>query len=99
MYLFMLERRKGTENGRERNIDVRHTHDQFPLTQPPGDLACNLGMCLDGESNWRPFSLQVGAQFIQPHQLGGLVLFVYELERCGQNIWLQFLWGQNEREN
>ena len=37
---------------------------------PAGDLACNPGMCPDGESNRRPFGLQVGAQSTEPQQPG-----------------------------
>ena len=36
-----------------------------PLT---GDLACNLGMCPDWESNWQPFGLQASNQSTEPHQ-------------------------------
>ena len=32
-----------------------------------GDLAQNPGMCPDWESNWRPFSLQAGAQSTDPY--------------------------------
>ena len=35
-----------------------------------GDLAHSPGLCPDGESNQRPFSLQAGAQSIEPHQPG-----------------------------
>ena len=40
---------------------------------PTGDLAHNPGMCLDWELNWQPFSLQVGAQFTEPHQPVSLI--------------------------
>ena len=35
-----------------------------------GDLACNIGTCPDWELNWRPFGLQVGDQYTEPHQPG-----------------------------
>ena len=37
---------------------------------PPGDLACNPGMCPDWESNWRQFGLQASTQSTEPHQPG-----------------------------
>ena len=64
-YLF-LERWKGREKKRERNINV-----WLPLEYPPtGDLACHPGMCPDRESNWRPFGSQAGTQSTEPHQPG-----------------------------
>ena len=46
IYLF-LERGKGREKGRERNIDWLLV--SYILT---GDKTCNLGMCPDQELNW-----------------------------------------------
>ena len=37
-------------------------------TPQTGDLACNPGMCPDGESNQQPFGLQASAQSTGPHQ-------------------------------
>ena len=37
---------------------------------PPGDLARNLGMCPDWESNWRPFGLQAHSQSTELYQPG-----------------------------
>ena len=63
---FFLERSKGREKERERNINM-----WLPLTCPPtGDLAHNPGMCPDWESNLRPSSSQAGAQSTEPHQPG-----------------------------
>ena len=49
MYLF-LERGEGRENERERNINVREISIASHMP-PPGDLACNPGVCPDQESN------------------------------------------------
>ena len=40
----------------------------LPHAPPTGDLACNTGMCLDCESNQRPFGCQAGAQSTEPQQ-------------------------------
>ena len=42
---------------------------------PPGDLACNPGMCPDWGLNQWPFGSQASAQFTQPHQPGHDILF------------------------
>ena len=39
-------------------------------TPPTGGLACNTGMCPDGESNQQPFGSQAGAQSTEPHHPG-----------------------------
>ena len=50
-YLFIF-REKGKEGGRKRGRDTS-VCGWLPLARPPtGDLACNLGMCPDWESNW-----------------------------------------------
>ena len=73
IYLF-LERGKGREKGRERNISV-----WLPLAVPPtGDLARNPGVCPDWESNRRPFGLQASTQSTEPHQ-PGLICILYIL--------------------
>ena len=40
------------------------------LMLPSGDLALNLGMCPNWESNQQPFGPQAGAQSTEPHQPG-----------------------------
>ena len=62
IYLF-LERGKGREEERERNISV-----WLPLTPPTGDLANNPGMCPDWELNQQPFGSQASTQSTEPHQ-------------------------------
>ena len=63
-YLFIF-RQKGMEGEREGEIYqcvvASHAH-------PTGDLAHNLGMCPDWESNQRPFDFQADAQSTKPHQ-------------------------------
>ena len=64
LFIHFLERWR--EEERKRNINV-----WLPLTcAPTGDLAHNLGMCFDGESNWRPFDSQASTQSTEPQQLG-----------------------------
>ena len=54
------------EEERERNINI-----SLPLACPtPGNLTYNPGMCPYWELNQRPFSSQVSAQSIEPHQPG-----------------------------
>ena len=54
---------RGSEEKRERNIDVRDT-------PPTGDLAHNPGTCPDWGSHRQPFGSQVGAQSTEPQQPG-----------------------------
>ena len=42
---------------------------------PTRDLACNTGMCPDGELNRQPFGLQDDAQLTELHQSGLCLLF------------------------
>ena len=37
---------------------------------PTGHLACNSGMCLDGDLNQQPSGSQAGTQSTEPHQPG-----------------------------
>ena len=70
-----LERGKGREKERDRNIDVGEKHPSVASRMPPpGDLAHNLGMCPDWELNQQPFGLQASAQSTEPHQ-PGLIFF------------------------
>ena len=70
-YLLISERREGREKERERNIYVQEIHRLVAFyTSPTGDLAINLGMCPDQESNQWPLGSQVGTQSIEPHQPG-----------------------------
>ena len=48
-----LERGEGREKDGEKHQYVLACH-----VAPTGDLACNPGMGLGWESNWRPFGLQ-----------------------------------------
>ena len=63
-YLFIFrERKRGRKKGKHQCVVA----SQAP---PTGDLACNLGMRPDWESNQRPFGSQAGAQSTEPHQPG-----------------------------
>ena len=46
---------------------------------PTGDPARNPGMCLDWESNWRPFGSQAGTQSTEPHEPGLRVSFLRQM--------------------
>ena len=50
-YLFIF-RERGREGVREGEKHQRVVASHIP---PTGDVAHNLGMCPDWESNWRPF--------------------------------------------
>ena len=54
--------------GRERNIYVWEKQSAASHTPWTGDLACNLGLCSDQESNQQPFGLQAGTQSTELHQ-------------------------------
>ena len=70
-FYLLLERGEGRKKERERYIDVRKKHWSLLLTHTlTGDQICNLSMCPDQESNWRPFSLQGDAQPTEPHRSG-----------------------------
>ena len=64
-----LERRERREKKRERNINVRETHQSVAShTAPTRVLACNPGMCPDTESNRQRFGSQASIQFTEPHR-------------------------------
>ena len=65
-YLFIF-RERGREGERE---GEKHQCVVASWAPPPGDLACNPGMCPDRESNWPPFGSQAGIQSTEPHQPG-----------------------------
>ena len=60
--------KRGREGERER--DIVWLPLTCPLLETWPDLAPNLGMCPDWESNQWPFGLQVGVQSTDPHQPG-----------------------------
>ena len=64
LYLF-LERGEGKKREGE-----KHQCVVASCMPPTGDLTHNPGMCLDWESNQRPFGSQAGAQSTEPHQAG-----------------------------
>ena len=86
IYLFIYLFLEGREEERERNINV-----WLPLCAPPsGDLAGNLGMCPDWESNQQPCGSQAGTQSAEPHQLG---LIFKELRILCMNKYLLHTYG------
>ena len=64
MYLFVERGKQG-----EREWE-KHQCEVASCVLSTGDLACNLRMCPDWESNWWPLGLQVGTQSTEPHQPG-----------------------------
>ena len=65
-YLFIF-RERGREGEREGEKQQSVVASCVP---PTGDLACNLGLCPDWESNQESFDSQAGAQSTEPHQPG-----------------------------
>ena len=64
IHLFLESGREGERKGEKHQCVVAFR------TPPTRDLVSNPGMCLDWESNRRPFGLQAGTQSTEPHQLG-----------------------------
>ena len=62
LFIFRERGREGEREG-EKHQSVVASH-----VPPTGDLAHNPGMCLDWESNQRPFGLQAGTQSTGSHQ-------------------------------
>lgn len=71
MYLLIFRKGKGGGERRETSICGCLSH------APCWDLACNLGMCPDWESNWRPFGSQAYSQSTELHQLGLLIFDLF----------------------
>ena len=62
IYLFL-------ERGEGREKEKREKHQLAASRMPStGDLACNLGMCPDQESNQPPSGFQVGTQSTESYQ-------------------------------
>ena len=70
MFHLFIFRERGREGEREeeKHRCARDTLISCLSHAPNGDLASNPGMCPDWELNQQPFSLQSGAQSIEPHQ-------------------------------
>ena len=73
-YLFLERGREGEREG-EKHQCVVVSHGG-----PTGDLALNLGMCSDWESNRQPFGSQAGVQSTESHHRGLKEDFVEETE-------------------
>ena len=54
--------------------EEKHQYVVASHAPPTGDLACNPGMCPDGESNWQPMGPQASAQPTKPHQPGFIII-------------------------
>ena len=67
LFLKFIFRERRTEGERE---GEKHQCVVASHTFPTGDLACNPGMCPDGESNQWPFGSQASTQSTEPHQPG-----------------------------
>ena len=63
IYLF-LERQKGKEKERERNMDW------LPLSSPGQGTLPTTQACAVTRLNWRPFGSQTGAESTEPHHPG-----------------------------
>ena len=69
IYLFFRE------NGREGETEGEKNQCVVASRAPPtGDLACNPGVCPDGESNQRPFGSQARTPSTELHQPGLKIL-------------------------
>ena len=64
LFIFRQTARKGEREGE------KHQCVGASWVPPTGDLALNLGMCPDWESNRWPFCLQGGTQSTEPHLPG-----------------------------
>ena len=88
-YLFIF-RERGREGERK---GEKHQCESHLSYSPTRDLACNLGMCPDWESNQWPFGLQTGTQTTEPHQSGQMFpfLFWFHTEGPGSKFFLEFI--------
>nr|KAF6399260.1 hypothetical protein HJG59_010155 [Molossus molossus] len=71
-FFFIDFREEGRK--RDRNIDDREHRLAASCMTPTGDLACNLGMCPDQESNRPPLGAGVDAQPLNHTGWAGLAL-------------------------
>ena len=86
IYLFTFrERGREGEGEGEKHQCVVASH-----MPPPGDLACNPGLCTGWESNWWPFGSQGYAQSTELHQPGHHFQCYIKLTYCfnSLNTWL-----------
>ena len=69
-FIFKLKKKDFIYLFLERGGGEREKHQCVvaPCIPPIGDLACNLGLCPDWDSNRLPFGLQSGAQSTELHQ-------------------------------
>ena len=85
-----LERGKGTEKEKERNINVREKHQSVATCTPPTwDMACNTVLCPNWESNQWPFGLWKDAHPTELHQSGLIIQLFWD--------WLTLIIFINDR--
>ena len=70
LFIFQQRGRKGERESKKHPCVVA-SH-----VPPPGDLACNPGLCPDWKSNQRPFGSQAGTQSTELHQPGLFLIFL-----------------------
>ena len=88
MYLLWREGIEGRKRGRETSGEIHRWVASH--TTLAGNLACNPGMCSDGELNWWPFGSQAGTQSTEPCQPGPKA-FSYQLD----STWLSLTTSSN----
>ena len=87
LFIYLFFRERGREGERE---GEKHPCVVVSCAAPTGDLACNLGMCPDWESNRRPFGLQAVTQPTEPHQPGLDILYdpALPLGTHARTLWM-----------
>lgn len=74
IYVFIGFRKRERETGK-RNINDRETLIGCLCMPPTRDLPCNLDVCPNWDSNWRPLGGWVDDKPTEPQQPGQLLLF------------------------
>ena len=74
----MAFRERGKERGRQKNINVRETHQLVAchMCLDQGDSTCNPGMCPDWKSDLQPVSYRTMPQPTKPPQPGLEIAFL-----------------------
>ena len=78
MHFFFFEEKKGgRKEGAKHRCERETSIGCLSHITPTGDWTCNLGMCPDQESNWRPFTLQDDIQPTELHWSGPNMNFYF----------------------
>ena len=88
IYLVFRERGREGETEGEKHQCINVWLPLMFSPRPPVDLAHNLGVCPDWESNLEPFDLQAGAQSTEPHHPGRNQLAFKYLCSSGYSKWV-----------